>query len=560
MACDLLIKNTRIVDGTGRPAFDGALAVEGGRIIAVGDADGPARRVIDAQGLVVAPGFIDIHTHYDAQVTWDPLCTPSCYHGVTTVVMSNCGYGMAPVRPEDRDYTMGMFSCVEDVSKSTLVAGLPWEWETLPEYLDWLRGRGLGINVAVQVGHSAIRRYVVGPEAHQREATPAEVQEMAGLVRQGLQAGAVGFTTSRVAHQRGEFGEPIPSFVASEDELFALAGVLRELDRGFIGINPRTKILDFNQEDRDQLFRLARSTGRMVNWNEFNHRWEYPDQWRSLLDFMENAHRHGARIYAVMRCQKMNRYFNLRQTGIFDGSAAWRDFMALEHEAKEQRLEDRDGLRALAREIASAFPESRPRFQRIGVALAALDQNRPLEDRFLTDVAQERGVDPMELFLDIAREEKLETEFAFFGVMNGDDSAVEAMLRSPATITGISDAGAHLNTECGADYPTYVLGRWVRERGVVSLEEGVRALTSFPADLAGFRDRGVLRPGAAADLCLFDPETIGPERVEIWNDLPGGHSRKVKRARGVEAVVVNGQVLLERGEPTGALPGRVISN
>ena len=559
MAHDLLIKNARIVDGTGSPSIQGSVAVDGGRIVEVGEADGLADRVIDAQGMVVSPGFVDLHTHYDAQVTWDPLCTPSCYHGVTTVLMSNCGYAMAPVRPEDRDYTMGMFSSVEGVSKHTLVTGLPWEWETLEEYFGWLRDRGLGINVAAQVGHSAVRRYVIGPEAHEREATPHEVQEMRRLVREGMNAGAMGFTTSRVAHQKGEFGEPIPSFMASEDELFALAAVLKELDRGIIGINPRTKILDFKQEDRDQLFRLATSTGRMVHWNEFNQRWEYPDQWRSLLDFMENAHRHGASIYAVMRCQRMNAHFNLRDTKRFAGSAVWREFTAQPHDEKLRRLADSDKRSVLAQEVTAALSRGMARVQMMGVAVASLEKNRRLEGLLFVDVARERGVDPIQLFLDIALEEKLQTEFAFYGVMNGDDQAVEAMLKSPATITGISDAGAHLHSECGVDYPTFFLSRWVRERGVFSLEEGVRTLTSVPAELAGFADRGVLKPGAAADLCLFDPDTIAPERLEIWHDLPGGESRHVKRARGIEAVVVNGQVILESGEATGALPGRVLT-
>ncbi len=550
MPYDLLIKNARIIDGSGGPSSHGNVAVTGGRIAGLGRADGQAQRVIDAHGLAVSPGFIDMHTHYDAQLAWDPLCTPSCYHGTTSVVMGNCGYALSPVRPADRDYVMGMFSSVEGVSKHTLISGLPWAWETQADYFAWLRQRGLGINVAPQVGHSAVRRYVLGAQAHERLATADEVAAMKSLVRQGMEAGAIGFSTSRVAHQKGEHGEPIPSFMAAEDEMFTLAGVLREMGRGIIGINPRTKAKDFNQEDRDQLFRLAKATGRVVNWNEFNQRWEYPDQWLSLLDYMEDAQRQGAQVYAVMRCQRMDLHFNLRHLHAAFSSPIWRAFVSLSDEEKLRRLAD----------PASRAGMPLPRLEHIGVAVAALPKNRALDGRLLVDAARERGLDPTALFLDLAREEALDTEFAFFGVTNGDEAAVERMLRSPATITGISDAGAHLHSMCGVDYPTYFLSRWVREKGAFSLEQGVAGLTSAPAKVAGLRDRGVLCLGAAADLCIFDPGAIAPEPLEVWKDLPGGETRHVKRARGIEWVIVNGEPVVQKGAPTGALPGKLLSN
>ncbi|MCZ6822225.1 MAG: amidohydrolase family protein, partial [Deltaproteobacteria bacterium] len=508
MAHDILIRGGTIIDGSGAPRFRGDLALAQGRIAAVGEVDGAADHIIDAAGLVVCPGFIDLHTHYDAQVTWDPLCTPSCDHGTTTVVMGNCGYAVAPVRARDRDYSMGMFSCVEGVSKHTLASGLPWEWETQPQYLDWLRRRGLGLNVAAQVGHSAVRRFVLGPAAHERTASGDEIAEMEQLVREGLGAGAIGFTTSRVAHQKGEQGEPIPSFVAAEEEMFTLACVLRDLDRGIIGINPRTKAQDFNQEDREQLVRLARASGRVVTWNEFNQRSEYPDQWRSLLDFMESAQRQGARVYAVMRCQRLDVHFNLRDTNYLNGSSGWREFMGLSHQAKLDRLGQAETRKALSRELETLVSQSPGFFARTGVAVAASARNRPLVGRLLSDVAAERSTTLGDLFLELLLEEQLETEFAFLRVTNDDDEAVATMLKSPATITGISDAGAHLHTFCGADYPTYFLARWIREKQVLPLEQGVRSLTSLPAELAGLHDRGLLRVGAAADVCIFDPQTV----------------------------------------------------
>jgi N-acyl-D-aspartate/D-glutamate deacylase len=382
---------------------------------------------------------------------------------------------------------------------------------------------------------------------------------MTGLVRHGLEAGAIGFSTSRVAHQKGEFGEPIPSYVAAEGELFTLVDVLREMDRGIIGINPRTKALDFVQEDRDQLFRLAQSTGRVVNWNEFNQRPQYPGQWRSLLDFMEGAQRNGARVYAVMRTQPMDFHFNLQGSQRFIKSDLWRDFMGLPAEQKMAWLGDGIRRAALAQALRDAPDDGRLRSERIGVTVASLEKNQGMNGRLLTDIAAEMRGDPAQVFVDLALEEGLETEFGLLGVSNDDDRAVEAMLRSPATITGISDAGAHLHTLCGVDYPTYLLSRWVRQKQAFSLEEAVKTLTSVPAGLAGLQGRGVVRPGASADLCIFDPETVAPAPLEVWHDLPGGESRHVKRAAGMHWVIVNGEVLLQQGEPSGASPGQVLT-
>lgn len=557
MAYDLLIKNARVVDGSGGPSEYGSIGIIGDRIVSLFGDEGLAKETIDAQGLVVAPGFIDVHTHYDAQLAWDPLCTPSSYHGVTSVLMSNCGYSMAPVRPEDRDYTMGMFSAVEGVSKHTLINGLPWEWESTGDYLRWLTARGLGVNVAAQVGHSAVRRAVMGVDSIEREATAQEISEMAKLVREGMEAGAIGLSTSRVAHQRGEFGEPIPSYVASESEVFALADILRQMGRGVIGINPRTKALDFVQEDRDQLYELGRRTGRPVNWNEFGFRADKPTQWKSLLEFMENAQRLGSKVYAVMRCQKSDVPFTLRDTHVFDQSDVWKEFMGLPDDGKLARLNDPLVRETLATEMNPNVAYGRIKLDRVGVSRAALDRNRAMEGRSLVEVARERGTGFADVFLDLALDENLGTEFGVLG--NTDEEAVETMLRSPATITGLSDAGAHLHDRCGVDYPSYFLRRWVREKGTFSLEEAIPHLTSVPAGVLGLNGRGVIKPGVAADLCVFDPETIGSVPVDVVYDLPGGESRLVKKAVGMEKVIVNGQVVLDGGEPTGLLPGQVLS-
>ena len=337
-----------------------------------------------------------------------------------------------------------------------------------------------------------------------------------------------------------------------------MAGVLRDLGRGIIGINPRTKSLEFVQEDKDQLYTLAARTGRPVNWNEFNQRDAYPGQWRVLLDYMEHAQELGAMVYAVMRCQRMDMHFNLRETHAFNRSQLWRDFMARPTETKLRELEDADLRRRLIEEMRPRFSQGGAGSERLAVAIAATDRHRGLDGRLVNDAAAETGEDPGELFFRIAREEQLETEFAYHGVTNGDDEAVAAMIASPGTIVGISDAGAHLHTMSGVDYPTYFLGRWVRDKQLMSLEAGVAALTSTPARLAGLEGRGVIAPGSCADLCIFDPDTVGPRPMEIWNDLPGGESRHVKQAAGVREVIVNGEALLIGGEPTETLPGRVL--
>ncbi len=558
MTLDLVIRDGTILDGNGGPGFRGDVGVAAGRIVALGSVADRGEREIDAGGRAVAPGFIDLHTHYDAQVAWDPHCTPSCFHGVTSVVMGNCGYGMAPVRKRDRDYTLGLFSQVEGVSKSTLVRGVPFEWESQDEFADWLEARGLGINVVTQVGHSSVRRFVLGEAASERPAQEEEVRAMERWVREGLSRGAAGFTTSRVPHQKGEHGEPIPSFVAEESELFALAGVLREFDGRVLGINPRSKARDFDAEDREQLVRLARHSGSAVNWNEFNQRWDYPDQWSSLLDYMEQSQASGAGIYAVMRCQRMDIPFRLSEGDGFVLTDRWKQFMQLSPGEKLSTLADTSLREGLARDIDAAFFSAEPLPRRIGVARAGSAGNAALEGRILAEVARERGVDPAMLFLEIALEEQLETVFAFCGVSNGEDAAVETMLRSPATLTGISDAGAHLHIACGADYPTYFLAHWVREKQAFSLAEGVARLTAEAADFVGLADRGRIRAGAAADLVVFDPEEVRPQAVELRDDLPGGESRQFKRARGIEFVVVNGQVAVEGDTLTGNLPGRVL--
>ncbi len=555
MGFDLLIKNGRIVDGSGLPAYRGDVGIRQGRIAALGRLAGPARQVIDAEGRVVAPGFIDLHTHYDAQLFWDPLATSSCWHGVTTAVMGNCGLTLAPCKPEDRETMMEILAKVEDIPASSMEKSLPWSWETTGEYLDAV-GRRLGINVACLIGHSAVRRYVMGPAASEREATPEEIARMQDVVRQGMAAGAFGFSTSLSPTHIDRDGRPVPSRFASHDEIVALGGVLREFNAGEIELVPASIFNGIDKQDRDLMVRLARESGRMVYWNEFF----FTDAWRDMARFMADAHAQGARVYTANRSEYPVREFSLGRSSIaIAGLAAWRKvFMYTPYEYRLKSVRDpavRDTLRRDVDESPSVF---RPPWERIYVQEARLPRNKALEGKSIKQIAAETGRHVADAILDLALEEDLETVFRQVGTSASDESALPEFIRCPYSIIGLSDAGAHMGGSCGADFGTNFLRLWVRERGVVSLEEGVRRLSFVPAHLVGLLDRGLLQVGMAGDAVVFDPETIGSFPGEMVNDVPGGSSRMVKRARGVDYVIVNGEVLVDHGKHTGPYPGQVL--
>ncbi len=334
MAYDVLIKGGRIVDGTGEPAFDGDVAIEGGRIVGVGEVDGPAERTIDAAGHVVAPGFIDAHTHYDAQLLWDPTANPSTAHGITTILTGNCGYTLAPVRRDDQDYLMGLFAAAEEIPKKALQLFAPFPWETFPDFLDSMEGR-VGLNVVAQIGHSAVRRFVMGDAALERAATADEVAEMAAIVEAAIDAGAAGLSSSQAPHQRGEDGEHIPSFFADKAETLALAEAVRRKGARLLSINPATKRDGLNEEDRAFLAELADVSGAVVSWNDFGLGTPNGD---SVLEFMEAELANGRQIYAVARCQRAETRFTLKKlSAVFANSEAWVDLSRLDPEREAGR-------------------------------------------------------------------------------------------------------------------------------------------------------------------------------------------------------------------------------
>jgi N-acyl-D-amino-acid deacylase len=552
MTYDVVVKDARIVDGTGKPAYVGDVAVTDGRIVAVGDVGGQAARTIDAGGQVVAPGFIDAHTHYDAQLMWDPSANPSSSHGVTTVLMGNCGYTLAPVRAADQEYLMGVFSAAEEVPKAALQRFAPFGWETFPDYLNALRRSPLGVNVVSQIGHSALRRYVMGEAALDRAATEEEIATMVRVAEEAMDAGAAGISTSQAPHQVGELGEHIPSYFATDAEIEALAAAVRRKGKRLMSVNPRSKREGLSKEDKAMMVRLAEVSGAIVSWNDFG---VLTPDWETSLEFMEAEVERGQPIYAVARCQRPETRFTLKKlSAIFAAAEPWLEFSRLDIPEKLAALGDPSW-----RARMGAFWDSAAFMKLASVEKGATPATAALDGRLLDDIAAERGISAPEVMFDIALEDELQTFFRISAPVTQDESKLERILKSPATLVGISDAGAHLQTFAGGDYTSYFLAHWVREKGSFTLEEGVAALTSRVADFLGLTDRGTLEPGKVADLVIFDPDTVEPLPLQTLDDIPGGGTRMTKGARSISWVIVGGEPIVENGAPTGATPGQVLA-
>ena len=515
---------------------------------------GDARRVLDADGLAVAPGIIDNHTHYDAQVTWDPLCTFSCYHGVTTVVMGNCSLAMAPAHEEDREVLANVLSHVEAIPLEAIRAGVKWSWETIPQYLDALDQR-LGINVASLIGHSAVRRYVMGEASQERHATDAEVAAMKAIVREGIEAGAVGVSFERNLRHFDWNGRLAPTNVASDAEIFAVAGVVDEVGRGVIQFGG----------DRKLGAQVAKTSRCPVFYGNITQQTVAPNRWREQLTEAENMMRQGHRAYQFVMPRPGDLRYTLKTAQHFDAMANWKSVMLLPLEQRKQAFRDPETRARLHLEaVETPNNPNHPgdftrRWDLQFVFRPALPKNQHLKGKSIAEIAQEQEKDVLDTFLDLALEENLETEFERHEV-NSDEAAMTALLTSPYTIIGQSDGGAHVVFRTDYSYSTYLLSHWVRERGIMPLEEAIRKLTFVPASLFGLYNRGLVRPGMAADLMVFDPETIAPLEPGEAQDLPGGAKRRKQLAQGIEYTVVNGEVLLEHGKHTGAYPGKVARN
>jgi len=554
MPYDLLIKNGMIVDGTGFSRYRGDVAVKDGTIVEIGRVRGTAAATIDADGLFVAPGVIDLHTHYDVQPFWDPLCTSSVWHGVTTVLTGNCGLTLAPLRPEHREAMLATFCCVEDLPVRSLSSVLPWSWETFAEFLKAI-DIGLGVNMLPLVGHNPLRLSVMDKAAWDRAATADEIAQMQGLLRVALEEGAWGWSTTVSPTHAGPKGEPVPTRLAANDERVALGRTLGEFNRGVIEILPPGAGQP-DEADRLHLLDVARTSGRPVFFLGFD---------ASAREFVEGATRGGAQLYNLLRAIPFNPRFKLKKTTYFANLDVWDVVMAKPFDERMALLTNPE-KRAELREAALQRQRRRPgvpgrfiKWKSMIVSKAALEKNRGLEGRTLTELAEAHGKHVADMMLDLAVEEKLETEFLLQSRSREEDVELAEYVKTGHAIPSQTDAGAHLNTNfCTAGESSYVLGEWVRERQLLTLEDAIRRFTFQPASIMGLRDRGLVREGMVADLMVFDPSRIGVKEDEITRDGPNGSPRRVQGAEGVHHVIVGGEVVMDHGTHTGALPGRVI--
>ena len=552
---DLVITNARICDGLGSAIVPGDLAVRDGRISALGDDVGSGREMIDAGGMVLAPGIVDTHTHYDAQITWDPLLAPSPALGVTTVVMGNCGFTIAPCRAADRELTMRNLVRVEGMSLDAMHAGVQWRFESFPEYMDAIAEKGTGPNVAAFVGHSSVRTYVLGDDAPRRAATADEIEQMCAIVGEAMDTGAIGFATSTSPSHNGADGDPMPSRLADDDELRALVGVLGERKRGiFMLTKGGGTSIPFLES-------LAAENSRPVMIAALLHNSTDPDGVFRELDRISEGRRRGHRLYGQVSCCPLTMEFTLRAPYPFEGIAAWSPALTAAPDAVPGILADtgfRDAVEGDLNEPA-AVRLFNGEWQKLRVLEVCKPENRRFEGRSVAEIAAEEGKRPLDWMLDLALAEDLRTTFVAV-LLNSDDSAVARLLTHPASAIALSDAGAHLSFFCDAGFGLHLLGYWVRERHAMSLAEGVRRLTSEPADIYGIRDRGRLSVGAHADLLLFDPLCVdrGPSRRVF--DLPAGAPRLTTDAVGVLGVWVNGtRIVDENGARSDApRPGRLL--
>ncbi|RZL61120.1 MAG: amidohydrolase [Variovorax sp.] len=568
MTYDLKIINGRIIDGTGGPSVHGAVAIQDGRIVAMGDVPGDARRVLDAQGAVIAPGFVDIHTHYDAQLFWDPFLTISPWHGVTTAVIGSCGFGIAPTRPSGRDLILRTLERVEAMSLDALNAGLgeQWPFETFPEYLAAIEARGVAINLGVMIGHTPVRLYVMGAEAVEREATDDEVARMRALVLEGMQAGAIAFATSVSNVHIGFSGKPVPSRLASRAEMVALASAVGEAGSGIIHYNVA------RDPKFDDYVAVQEASGATVCWTAVLAGQLGPWRHREVLEKNRELRRQGYPIYPQVACRPIVSEFDFRSPVIFDTWLLFEPVRKATDEAARRALYADPGFRHDFREELAgrggrdAFfsgGSAEGGMRRASFALTELSYwpGKPeWIGRRLVDIGTETGRHPVDVMLDSALESDLQARFRT-PLVNFEEDEVQEILQDPDVVLGLGDGGAHLSQLCDACYPTHLLGHWVRERGAFSLEAAVHMMTGRTAGIFGLSDRGLLAVGRPADVVVFDPATVAAGPLQRVHDLPAGADRLISYPSGIQHVFVNGVELPQPDVAPAAgwqLPGRVL--
>ena len=555
------IRGGTVVDGTGAAAVRADLLIDGGRVVRVGPDVGAADAVVDAAGLMVAPGFVDLHTHYDAQLFWDGHASPSPLHGVTTVLGGNCGFSLAPTAPEHVDYLARMMARVEGMPLRALVAGLTWDWTSFGDWLGRLDGH-IAVNAGFLVGHSALRRLVMGSRAVGGRATPEDLDAMVAALHQALAEGALGFSTSQVhTHNDGD-GQPVPSRAADRLEMEELAAAVREHSGTTVEIIVPGCLNGFTADEVDLLATISLLADRPVNWNVLGVSAMNPGAAWSQLDAGAEAARRGATLVALTLPHTMQLRLSFEHGAIIDGLPGWREVFALPVDERVAALADpgvRRRLDAGAQSDEAGILRHLAQWDRLVIDEVFAPSNKGAEGRTVGEIARARGVTAFDALLDIVVADRLRTGMHPPIPESEEDWALRAEVwRDPRAIVGGSDAGAHLDTMCGAIYSTSMLADGVRRRGLLSWEEAVHQLSDVPARLYGLRDRGRLAPGAWADVVVFDPDRIGYGPVRTREDLPGGASRLYAEAEGIEHVLVNGTTIVERGEFTTERPGRVI--
>jgi N-acyl-D-aspartate/D-glutamate deacylase len=571
---DLLIKNGTIIDGLRMPAYRGDVGVRNGKIVAMGNIQGTATRVIDATGRIVAPGFMDIHTHYDAALSggtkWDPYATLSGWHGVTTVAIGNCGFGFAPVRPEDRERAMRRMERTESIPLSCMQAGMRWDWETFPQFLDSLDRGELGVNAASLVPYSPLRAWVLGNDAARDpnyKTKPGQVEEIKNILREGLQAGGFGFSASFSMANRDYDGGYLPTHVAPREEFLEMAKVMREFNRGSIEWTMGHALQGLGM---DFLLELAKTSGRPVNWNAVIYDPTSPNTWREQLAWTEKAYRE-APVLAVNICMPIEFEFTLETIGLFDQLPAWNEATVGTLAERKAKLADPARRAALKRDMEKAptlMPGTSPdgeqgqvrmfRWDETFVDEVHLAKNKSLKGRTIGELAKEQRKHPIDTLLDLSVEEDLKTTFAMQGFINNDEEALTTIIKHPLCLIGASDGGAHTKFLTLGRYPTHFLAHWVRDKKIMTLEEAHWRLSAMLGWAIGIRDRGWLREGMPADIVVYELDKLAVRPMETIQDLPDGDWRRVQKADGYNYLIVNGQVTFEDGKCTGALPGKML--
>lgn len=562
MTYDIVIKNGMVIDGTGAERFKADVGIVDGIIKTIGTIDDDAKEIIDAEGQIVSPGFIDGHTHMDAQVNWDPLGTCSVWHGITTVVMGNCGFSLAPCAAKDKHFVVRNLERAEDIAGEAMEAGIDWTWETFPEYLDSIERLPKGINYSAYIGHSALRTYTMGERAFSEEATAEDLEAMKKELAASIKAGAMGFTTSRTRNHQTPDGDPVASRLASWDEVRELVGVMGDLGAGIFEIASEEVGRDpaKQREYHERLKNLAVESGRPVTWGMFSTR-RAPEIWEPYMDLLNETAEAGGKMFAQVHSRALSVLMSFETRMPFDGFPVWKEMRQKPLAEQEAMLRDPE---MRAKLVAAAHGENPDKRKVAGPEIRRMDYDAVFyldkiqgPHQTINELAAERGLDPVDAMIEVALEKNLK---AFFlqPLINENQDHVLEMMKHPRSVVTFSDSGAHVSQIMDSSLQTHVLSHWVREKGAFTLEEAINMLTGQVADAWEFNDRGLLKEGLAADVLVFDAERVAPLMPEVRNDLPAGARRLVQKADGISATIVNGVLLMRDGEHTGAYPGKLL--